>query len=292
MKTKPIIFIYISVAVILWGFSFIWTNQLIETGTPVFTFIFFRMLLAGVILLLISIIGKKLQKMRKKDFLLLAVMALFEPFIYFIGETFGLKATGSPTLSALIIATIPLFTLVSGQIFYKEKITWVNIIGVIVTIPGILLMVLDKGKFSVEYWWGIALLFLAVFGATGYTTIVKKLSDRYNSYTITTYMFLIAALYFLPLFLAFNGDFKASQFLTKEILRPLIALAALCSSLAFVFYINSVRELGITRASIFSALIPAVSAIIAYFIGAETFSVSQILGIVIVILGVIVTQKR
>lgn len=291
-KTRPVVFVYITTAIILWGFSFIWTNQLIEADIPVFTFIFFRMLMAGTLLALFSLAIKKMQKVKGKDFLWMMLMAFFEPFIYFIGETFGLKATNSPTLSALIVATIPIFAMSSEIIFYKVKISWVNLLGVLVTIPGILLMVLNSGKLTADYWWGIALLFLAVLGSVGYTTVVRKLTEKYNSYTLTAWQFLLGALYFLPCFLAGNNGYPIVSIFTGEIIVPLLMLAVLCSCLAFVLYVNSIREIGITRSSIFTSLIPGVAALGAYIYGIEKFTPIQLLGIAVVVMGVIFTQWK
>ncbi len=290
-RPSVIIYTYISIAIILWGFSFIWTNQLIKVNTPIFTFIFFRMLIAGLLLLLFSFIFKKLQRVDKIDYKFFILMSLFEPFIYFIGESFGIKATNSPTLSSVIIASIPVFTLVSGQIFFKEKISIWNIFGVVITIPGIILMVFNKGNFTPEYWWGILLLFVAVFSAVGYTTTVKKLASKYNSYTISTYQFLIGALLFLPLFLIFNANSFDMSFFRKEVLIPLLSLSVLCSSFAFILYIESIKVLGVTRAAIFTSLIPAFSALGAYLYGQESFSAIQLSGMAIVMFGVILTQK-
>lgn len=292
-KVKPVTYIYIIIAIVLWGFSFIWTNQLLLQDIPIFTFITIRMLLAGLILLIVSLSIRKLQKIEKKDWPLIFLMALFEPFIYFIGESFGMKLTGSPTISAVIIATIPLFTLISGQVFFKEQINRLNIIGIIATLPGIFLMVMKNSSFSVDYWYGILFLFLAVFGAVGYSTCVKKLTDRYNSFTISTYQFLIAAAYFLPLYLCFDmKKMPLSQLLNADIIIPLLSLALLCSCLAFVLYINAIKGLGVTKAAVFSTLIPAISAFGAYMAGHETFTPLQILGIAIVILGVVLAQYQ
>lgn len=293
-KIKPITYLYIITAIILWGFSFIWTNRLLLQDVPIFTFITIRMLLAGTILLIVSLAIKKLQKVKRKDWPLFLLMALFEPFIYFIGESYGMKLTGSPTISAVIIATIPLFTIITGQIFFKEQINRVNILGIVATLPGIFLMVMENSSFSVDYWYGILFLFLAVLGAVGYSTCVKKLTDKYNSFTISTYQFLIAGLYFLPLYLFFDmKKMPLSQiFLNTDILVPLLSLAILCSCLAFVLYISAIKGLGVTKAAVFSTLIPAVSAFGAYMAGQETFTALQILGIVIVIFGVILAQYQ
>lgn len=284
------VYIAIFFAIFFWGFSFIWTNQILLEDIPVFTFIFFRMLIAGLLLFVFSKVTGKLQKIQKGDCKLLLLMAFFEPFIYFMGETFGLQATNSPTLSALIIALIPVFAMLSGVIVYKEKVTWINVLGILATIPGILLMVLNTGDMTPEYWWGIALLFVAIFGSVGYSTVVKGLS-KYNSFTIATYQFVFGAVLFFPCFLIFNGDYQITGLLELNILKPILYLAVLCSCLSFVLYIFSIKTLGIARSSVFTSLIPAVSAVGAYLYGYETFTWQQILGILIVTLGVAITQK-
>ena len=107
-QAKKSIYIAAFIAVFLWGFSFIWTNDIINAQVPIFTFLFIRLALAGIILFIFSKATKKLQKLNLKDFLWLLLMSFFEPFIYFIGESYGMKATGSAVLTAVIIATIPI----------------------------------------------------------------------------------------------------------------------------------------------------------------------------------------
>ena len=118
-------------AITLWGMSYLWTNRLIELQIPIFYFVFVRILLAGLILFLFNAAYGRIKRMQKNDIPKFFLLAFFEPFIYFICETYGIKLTGSPTLSALVIATIPIFSIGAGMIFFKEKInnnTTVNII--------------------------------------------------------------------------------------------------------------------------------------------------------------------
>jgi len=293
VNRSVIIYISVSIAIILWGFSFIWTNQILQLDIPIFTFITVRMFIAAIVLVATSALLGKLQKIKRKDLPLILLMSLFEPFIYFIGESYGLKYTNSPTICAVLIATIPIFVMISGQIFFKEKISKLNIFAVIITVPGILLIVLRTKEITVDYWYGILLLVMAVFAATGYSIMVKKLSDRYNSYTIATWQFALAAIFFLPLYLIFDADkMPLTGLLRADVMVPLMSLALLCSCLAFVLYINSIQYLGITRAAVFSTMTPAVSAFGAYIMGQETFTPLQILGLAIVILGVIFTQYQ
>ncbi|MEA5007025.1 MAG: DMT family transporter [Rikenellaceae bacterium] len=292
-KHSLVVFISVTTAIILWGFSFIWTNMLLQIEVPVYTIVFFRIVIASIILTVVSLSIKRLQKIARKDIPWLLLLVLFEPFLYFIGETFGLKAVNSPTLGAIVIATIPIFSLIAGIWIYKEKISMLNIFGIAITLPGILLVMLENGWGNGAHLNGVILLFLAVFSATGYSVVVKRLASRYNSYTIVTYQNIIGLVYFLPLFLSYDfSSFSPEKFFTTEIILPVIALATLCSGLAFILFVNSIKVLGVARTNIFTSLIPAVSAYGAYMLGQESMSISKVAGIIIVISGVIIAQKE
>ncbi len=282
----------IVLAVTFWGFSFIWTNSLLKAGLEPFTLILFRLMFASLILFTISIASRKLQKIKKSDLKWFFFLVILEPFLYFIGETLGIQNIGSSTLSSIIISTIPIFASIAGVLIYKERLTTINFFGIFITIPGILLVVFENGSISVKHHTGILLLFLAVFAAVGYSLVVKKLANKYNSYTIVTYQHSIGALYFIPLFLIFDYKDFTFQSLNNNVIISLIALAFLCSSIAFIFFINSIKELGVARANIFTTIIPAISAFGAYMLGYEGLSLRKIAGIVIVIAGVIIAQRQ
>ena len=280
-------------AIILWGFSFVWTNDIIQKGIPVFTFLFIRLALAGSLLFAFAKITGKLQKIAKKDVKYLILMGFFEPFIYFIGETYGIKATDSAVLSAVIIATIPIASLFVEKIFYKVPYTVYKVLGTALTLPGIVMVIMKSGEStSVGHYWGIALLFLAVAGATGYSSVVRKLSGNYNPVTITTYQFVIGAAFFFPFFLGWGLDGVNSTLFSREVMVPLISLAVLCSCVAFLFWVNSIKDLGMTRTNIFSALIPAVSAVGPAMLGQEEITLMSAIGIAVVTAGVIIAQRQ
>lgn len=286
-------YILTTISIVLWGLSFVWTNDILNHNVPPFTLLFVRLATAGILLYTYARITGKLQKVTRKDALYMFLMAFFEPFIYFIGETYGMKVTGSAVLAAVIIATIPITCLFAEKILYKVPYTAFKIVGTAITIPGIVMVVMKGGdNASVDHYYGIALLFLAVAGATGYAAVVKKLSGTYNPTTITTYQFLIGALLFFPFFLGFGLDGLNSTFFSAEVLVPLFSLAILCSCVAFLFWVTSIARLGMMKANIFSALIPAVSAIGAAAMGQEEITAITVAGIAVVIAGVIIAQRN
>ena len=292
--SKLLVYIASSFAIVLWGMSYIWTDRLIELNIPVFYFVFVRILLAGLVLFLFNTAYARIKRIQRQDLGKFLLLAFFEPFIYFICETFGLRETGSPTISAMIIATIPIFSIVAGRLFFKERISKVNVTGVVFSLIGIIMVVmgaLSQETLGENFILGILLLLIAVIAEVGHASITKSLSGNYSSQVIVMYQFLIGAVYLLPLFL-WKGlnDFDVDIYFSPEVWYPLISLAVLCSSLAFSLWVSTIKNLGVAKSSIFSALIPVAAALIAWALGHEIMSSRQWLGVAISTVGVILSQ--
>lgn len=289
--SKLLVYIASSFAILLWGMSYIWTDKLISLGIPVFYFVFVRILLAGLVLFLFNTAYARIKRIQRQDLGKFLLLAFFEPFIYFLCETYGLKETGSPTISAMIIATIPIFSIAAGRIFFKEKITGTNIFGVILSLVGIVMVAMAHGTLGENFVWGIVLLLIAVIAEVGHASITKSLSGNYSSQIIVMYQFLIGAVYLLPFFIWKGLDgFNAEVYLSPDVWYPLICLAVLCSSLAFSLWVSTIKNLGVAKSSIFSALIPVAAALIAWALGHELMNTRQWIGIAISTVGVILSQ--
>jgi drug/metabolite transporter (DMT)-like permease len=72
----------------------------------------------------------------------------------------------------------------------------------------------------------------------------------------------------------------------------MLQLAIFASSLAFLFFTMTVEKIGVSKANVFSNLIPVFTAVFSFFIIGETFSVQKIAGIFIVIFGVFLSQLK
>ena len=281
----------ILVTVFFWGMSFLWSDAVLDQQVPVFTFIFTRMIIAAAGLVLFSVLTGRLQRIRRGDLKWFVALTAFEPFLYFLGETFGLKITGSPTLCSVIIATIPVFTLVVGQVFFKERLSTLNRIGIFVAVAGVVAFILIGGSLHTDYLYGIAILFLAVIGSTGYTAICKKLINRgYNAFSIVTWQFVLAIGFFLIPFLLFDASTWTLEYLSWPVLRPIVALALLCSGVAFVIYAACVDHIGMTRTVVFLPLVAIVSAVASLILGQDTLKPLQMVGIVVAMAGVVMAQ--
>lgn len=278
-------------AIVLWGISYILINRLISLEIPVTYFVFVRILLAGTVLLVLNAATGKITPIRRADLPKFLLLAFCEPFVYFICESLGIKETGSPTLSAMIIATIPLFSTGAGILFFRERISRMNIAGIFISLAGIALVVMEKGTLGEHFIFGILLLLIAVISEVGHASLTKSLSGNYTSQTIVMYQFLIGSVYLLPLFL-FKGldGFSCEKYMSIEVWYPIVCLGVFCSSMAFSLWVSTIKNLGVAKSSIFSALIPVVAAIAAWVLGHEALSMRQFAGILISAAGVIMSQ--
>lgn len=290
-QNKTLIYIVSTFAILLWGMSYIWTDKLIAQGIPIFYFVFVRILIAGVVLFLFNAAYGRIKRIQRQDIPKFLLLAFCEPFIYFLCETYGLKLTGSPTLSAMVIATIPIFSVGAGMLFFKEKINAVNVGGMLLSFGGIIMVVMANGELGEHFILGIVFLLIAVIAEVGHASLTKSLAGNYSSQIIVMYQFLIGSVYLLPLFI-FKGmeDFDAKTYLSTDVMYPLICLAVLCSSLAFSLWVSTIKNLGVAKSSIFSALIPVAAALIAWALGHEIMNTRQWIGIAISTLGVVLSQ--
>ena len=283
------IWVYIAavLATLFWGFSFVWFKQAFLFYKPI-TVVFLRLIVASILLNIYIKISGKTQRIARQDFKLFLLLAFFEPFCYFLGESFGLTFV-SATVGAIIIATIPLFTPFFTYFLIKEKITIYGVLGLIISFFGVLLIVIRdySGASTIK---GVILMFIAVFSAISYGVLVKKLTVRYSGFTIVKWQNLIGMIYFLPVFFIFEFTHFLSVKPNLSVIILILKLAIFASTLAFILITYVIKKIGLINANIFANLIPVFTAVIAYFILKESFDLKKIIGISVVICGLFISQ--
>lgn len=273
---------------VFWSVSFIWTKVAIESFRPV-TLISLRLVIASVLLYLFAKFSGKFQKIRPHEFKWFVLLAFFEPFLYYLGETYGLTLV-EPTPAAVIVSTIPLFAPVFAYFFLKEKIALSNVAGILISLAGVLLVVYQPGAGFSASPLGVSLLFLAVFSAICYSAILRKISTHYSIINVIFYQSIIGLVFFIPTF--FITDFSTINHIsvTREAVYSLLMLAVLCSVLAFVFFAWVVRQVGVARTQVFVNLIPVFTALFSWIFMKNVISNLQWLGIAVAVAGLFISQ--
>ena len=290
-KDSPlIIYPLLIIAMLFWSCSFVWAKQALTSYNPI-TIIYFRTIVASIMLLIIMLFTRKSIKIRPKDIPLFIILAFFEPFLYFLGETNGLTKVDAST-AGIIIGTIPLFTPIAAFIFLKEKISKLNIVGIILSVIGVAVMTVDRNLNMTISTEGLLLLGLAIFSTLGFTVVVKKIPENYSVFTITFYQNVIGSLLFLPLVIIFEKDAIMQVGFVWDSILPILELGVFASALAFVCYTHTLRFIPIARANIFTNLIPVFTLILSAILLGDEITVQKIIGIVIVLTGVFVAQAK
>jgi len=282
------VYLFAVLSMLFWGLSFVWFKIAVKWYEPV-TIIFLRLVLSGVLMLGFMFFTRSFQVIKRKHLRYFLLLSFTQPFMYFLGESFGLKLV-SPTVASVVIATIPLFTPFAAYYMVRERISMSIIVGLAFSFVGILLMLINPDLSLNASPKGVLLLFVAVFAAVAYSVIIRKISPEYKPVTIITYQNLIGAVYFLPLFLIFDFQHFITVKPTRELVFAMLQLAVFASTLAYVFYIITIKQIGVIKANIFTYLIPVFTGLLSFIILDEKFTWLKITGMMLVLCGIIVSQ--
>lgn len=275
---------------IFWSFSFLWFKIANKTFHPI-TIVFIRLLFSVILMTVFLILTNNYMKIKKGDRKLFLMLALFEPFVYFLGESFGLTYV-SATVCSVLISTIPVFATIGAWLIFKERLKAINYAGIITSFIGVLVFILNSDgsiSFNIK---GLGLLLLAVLSAVGYNLTLSRLVGTYTPVYIVNVQNLIGAVLFLPLFLILDFKHFISIPLTFDMFKPIIELSIFASCGAFILFAWSVRNMGITKANVFSNCIPVFTALFSFILIGEKLTVQNIVGMAIVTGGLLMSQMN
>ena len=275
-------------AIVFWSFSFIWFKIANETYLPL-TIVFSRLVIAVFLLTTFLLLTRGFTPIKKADRKYFLILALFEPFFYFLGESYGLTYV-SATVGSVIISLIPVISALGAWIFLREKLRIINYAGIALSFIGIIVFIINKDGNMLFNLKGIALLFLAVLSAVGFNLTLSRLVGTYKPVFIVTVQNIIGVILFLPVFLITDFQkFINTPFVFKSFI-PIIELSVFASCGAFILFAYSIKKIGVSRANVFTNCIPVFTAIFSFFILGDRLTPQNIAGMVIVITGLFLSQ--
>ena len=288
-------------AMLCWAGAGIAVKEALVVFSPL-TLIVLRFTLAIVLMLLVGLLFRGhevlgLQRVKKQDIPLFVLGGLFQPFLYFIFETYTYQSFASPTIAEAMLSTQPIMAPILAFIILREKVTRNNVVGILISTVGMLLLLLvGANNFALGNPWGVLLAVVTVSMSVGYTIILRRIPTRYSSLSIVFYVQLVA----LVLFYAVWGVFDR-QSLQDTIaplsadLSPVIAvgyLAVFASVTAFILFCYTVRQIGVTRANVFNNVRPVFTALLMWVIFDEQLPIWKWVGIIVIVIGLFISQKQ
>ncbi|GKQ43311.1 membrane protein [Companilactobacillus sp. RD055328] len=289
-------FILALIASSLWGVSgavlqFVSKNKAI----PAEWFIGVRTLIAGAIILFVAFIslpkGKKKDFFaiftNKKDVLLLLLFSIFG----LIGNmyTFFLSIQHGNAASATILQYLsPLFIVLGGIVFLRQKPTRVDVISFVMALFGIVLLI-TKGNFSHlsipmdSLIWGI----LSGVTAAMYIIFPARLIQKYSPLLVTGWGFMVSGI----LFNIYHPFWIDPPKLDTGSILGVGTVILIGSVAAFLIMVMSLQYTTSTIVSITDAVQPFITFVLSILFLGSTFSIVEIIGSIIVIFAIYILNR-
>ena len=273
--------------IILWSSAFVSGQFIVQSASP-FASLTFRFFIVGICFLIFS------YYLREKVFVKfnLAIQACITGILFhgfYLGGVFFSYSVGlSATLSALIVGLQPVLTnILSGPIL-KERITFIQWIGILLGFIGTLLVIgYDIGvKIPII---GLAASIVALLGATIATIWQKKITSNltlsvnnfYQAFAASIFLFIISLIFEVP---SINFDTRFNLSMGWQII--MVSFGAY----AILMYLIKTGTASKTSSLFF--LVPPVTAIMAWLVLGEKLSIFDIIGLLICAFGVYIATRK
>ena len=287
-------YLMLVLATLFWAGNFVVGKIAFIENVPPFSLTFFRWLLVWVIL--IPFTYKEFFKLRRvilDNFLLLLLLGLtsvglFNSFIYnALNFTQVINAS-------LFNAVIPVAIILFGLLFKLEKTNKYQILGLIVSILGILSIItkLDLGiLLTLSFNKGDILMIGAVITWGIYSAFLKKRKFEVSLLTLVHILCTFGLVTLIPQFL-FEFSQGKTIIINDHLIYSLIYLAIFPSIGSYYCWAGAVSIIGANRAGIFLSLIPLFSTILAIIFFNEKFLFFHFIGSVLIILGLLLSNRK
>jgi drug/metabolite transporter (DMT)-like permease len=294
MSLYPVSMTYLKLVItmMLWGGTFVAGRVVAQEMGP-FAAAFSRFLVASIALITLTVVIEgKLPRLPKRLWLRIMLLGLTGILAYNAFFFAGLK-TVSAGRAALIIALNPVAIALGSALWFKETITRIKALGIALSLLGAVVVISGGNPLEVlqgRVGPGELMILGCVISWMGFTLIGKTVMADLSPYATTTYACMAGtALLLLPAL--GNGLLGAVTEASGVTWLAVSYLGILGSALGFSWYYSGVRQIGPARASVFINLVPIFAIVLAALLLQEQPSPTLLLGGVLVIAGVMLTNR-
>lgn len=271
-------------AVLLWSLALFSTRVLFDHGFETNTITLLRFGIAAIIMHLSMPKTKRRIYIHKGDRRYFVMLALGGISLFYFFENSGVRYT-TISNTALIIATIPLFTLLSGHFFFHKKMCAANYIGLPLGLVGTaILFIKDILHGSALHIKGDIMVLGSVALWVLYSFAYRTIGHKYHPRFITYISFVWGSLFLIPIALLEVGSYSQMQIDLSAILNILF-LAIFPSYIAYLLWNISIQRIGIKITSNFVLLNPVFSIALGVVFLREPFSMNLVLSTVAILVG-------
>lgn len=291
----PIYFKLVLVA-LLWGGTFIAGRLLAESLSPLMSAIG-RFGLAVFILILLTIkLEGRLPKLSLRQVAITFTLGLTGIFTY---NLFFFTALSEMPASrtALFVAFNPIATAVLVSLLYREKISFQKLLGIFVAVLGALTVISNGHLLTViqdisqAFGHGEFSMLCAVISWAIYTVVGRKALLGLSPLVSTTYAAIWGLLLLLMMWL-FSPNVQVLSELNWKVCAAIGYLAIFGTVIPFIWYYQGIKKIGAAQTSVFTNFVPLFGVLLGALLLNEQISSSMLLGGALVIIGVVLTNRR
>lgn len=271
---------------VIWGFSYLFIRVALRYA-PSEQLLAHRFLLSTVLMLLPLIIGKAKLSFKGKPLGAIGLLMLMQLGYYFF-ETHGVDLTNS-TFAGLVLAVVPLGTILTGALFLKEYPTRRQALFCLLPIAGIVIITLSAGELGVITPLGVVYLFLCMCCSSLYKVANRKAAEHFSTYERTLLLIIVCAVFYTVVSLSAN-NWNMGAFLAPlgdiSYFLPLLFLSVLCSIAANLLVNYAAGKLPVFTLASFGALSTLVSTVMGVVVMDEPVSIMLLAGAAMILVGV------
>ena len=223
----------------------------------------------------------ELKQLHRKDWVYSTVAGIFLAFHFILWfESLNYTSVASSTV---LVTLQPLFAFVGTYIFFKEKVSPQSIVAGAVAIVGSFLVGWGDFRISGSALYGDMLALIACALITGYLLFGQDVRKRLSlmTYTMVVYSVSTVCLFFYVLIMGQSfGPYETSDWFW------FIMLALVPNLLGHTLFNWSLKWVSTNAISVAILFEPVGAAVLAYFIFAEKLMVSQIVGGLVIVVGI------
>ena len=273
-------------AQVIFGFSFMFTKIALENAS-VFTVIADRYIIAFISLSILMLFNKTRIKL-SKNIWKLVLMSLFQPILYFLFESYGIKMTTSG-FSAVMISLIPVVSMFGGIFFLKEVPSVLQYCFTALSVLGVAVMTFSSKADGTVSLLGVMLLLGAVISSVAYNIMSRKISDEFSPLERTYAMTLIGLLIFVLIAFVENVNNPVNiiiHFKDLSYTTAILYLGIVSSVVAFLFLNYANTYLPVAKTTVFSNITTVISVVAGILFLDEKFDVVTVVSTIMIIVGV------
>lgn len=250
---------------------------------------FSRFLIGGLVLLPLTVVRIKRRhlKLPLTVFIHCGLLGFINIVVSMGLIQLGLVYTNA-SVGAVLFSINPLFVVLYARFLLGERITLNKILGLICGVLGAVILSIDSINKKTSTSLGVILILCSAMSFAFYTVLGKKIiNDSIDSLIVTTFSFLIGSVTLIPIQIILKSPLIPN---VEHIVPHLLYMSIFVTGIAYVLYFEGLSRLEAGAGSMLYFAKPAIASVLAVLILKERLSFNLFLGIIIIAIGILISQ--